>query len=78
MDYLSITAMIGWIFTSILLYVKDVSHAKERKDLYNRLMARDYVEYTKHDEGKKKPKRSNNPLKDQMEKSLKNLARGDD
>ncbi len=36
-----------------------VSHARERRDLYNRLMAQDLSDYQVH-EGKKPPPRSRN------------------
>lgn len=31
---------------AVALCIQSIMHYKERKDLYNRLMARDYAEYT--------------------------------
>jgi hypothetical protein len=52
MDWLIIIALIA------LIALMQILHSRERKDLYNRIMARDYLEYSQDATQKKKPIRS--------------------
>ena len=46
---------ITYFFMGLVLFI-EILHYKERKDLYNRLMAKNMNEYTVHETEMKKPK----------------------
>lgn len=52
-----------------VIVIQQWLHAKERRDLYNRLMARDFSEYNLHQKKEKTTNRPNNYLKDNIVKS---------
>lgn len=58
------TALLFIIFLSFSLFivVMEVLHYKERKDLYNRIMADDYREYTMADKKPPKMRRSRHEI----------------
>lgn len=62
---ISMLVVIGALL-SIVMYQEHI-HYKERKDLYNRLMAKDLHEYREFVE-KPKKKLSSNPRRDRMQK----------
>lgn len=63
-DVIVATVMLGLI--AFLIYV-DREHRKERRDLYNRLMARDFHEFNTAQRGK--PPKSDNFLKQSIEEA---------
>lgn len=64
-----IMTMMGWITLEIL-------HHRERKDLYDRLMAANYTDYVQSQSSPPKPRE--NPLKKSIKDAYRNLKNLDD
>jgi hypothetical protein len=66
---MTLQEIVQWIliaFLFLLLAIQDKVHRKERKDLYNRLMSKDYAEYSCS--GKSKS------VRNQLKKTLKEIS----
>lgn len=59
LEYIVLAILIAVIIgQQVVIVIQNVTHSKERKDLYNRIMARDLTEYnhaTKHENQQDKP-----------------------
>lgn len=62
-DIIALAVIIGLV---IALIAQDISHAVERKDLYNRIMAKDLTDL--NGQGKKSPGKSGNFIKQHLDK----------
>jgi len=66
-----------WIVVIFMLFAawREYSHVAERKDLYNRIMAKDLTDYTS---GQRDPPKSRNFVRAGRKKSIENLLRGEE
>lgn len=63
--------LVGWIITLMGWVTMEILHHRERKDLYNRLMAANYTEYVQSQSPP--PKAKENPLKKNIQGAYRNL-----